>query len=162
ARVGVPGPGALGQGGSADHRLAGPQAAVDVVADGRPGDGPDEGAGQPALRHGINIDPTLPRWLPGGLVLLPGKDGALEVQDAEGQRAEVDTPGPWGYYRALVSLNPRTREVIFVGGRAEDAPEAHLYRQTVPRPGERRIQVHWAQSFTKGPGQYNAVFARNH
>src|SRR5262249_59395025 len=62
-----------------------------------------------ASRHSdtwINIEPTLPRWLPGGQVLLPGADGTLEVQDAEGQRAEVDTPGPGGYYLGLGSLNP--------------------------------------------------------
>jgi dipeptidyl-peptidase-4 len=109
----------------------------------------------------INIDPTLPRWLPDGSVLLPGAEGVPEVRDGAGERAALLPPG-WTHFRRLVSLNPKTREAIYLGGEIHHASQQHVFSLTLPRPGQPR-QTYLAPKRLSGePGQYDAVCSRDH
>jgi dipeptidyl-peptidase-4 len=117
-----------------------------------------------ASRHSdtwINIDPTLPRWLPDGSVLLPGQDGVPFVQDARGEREPVNNDG-WNHYGRLVSLNPQTRQAVFLGTESSRTTQQHVFRVPLPRPGQAKKRDDVAQRLTKDEGLHDAVFSRDH
>lgn len=108
----------------------------------------------------IDLDQTVPRWLPDGSAFLWSADregGArvLELRGRDGQRLAAVTPPALGY-RALAHLDGRARAVYVLGG--AEPTEGHVYRIALPgaaagaQPGE-PVQL------THERGEHDAQFA---
>lgn len=103
----------------------------------------------------INIDGSMPRWLPGGKMFLwsSERSGAwrLELRRRDGSRAATLTKPELGY-RSLVGVDAK-RDVAFVSG-GEDPTGAQIFRVSLEPSGPPPERI------TRGPGVHRAVFSR--
>jgi dipeptidyl-peptidase-4 len=119
----------------------------------------DTSAGNTLLIHErdpawLNIHHDGPRWLPDGSFLWSGEGGdgpRLEWRERNGNLRRVLVTAADGY-GSLVDVDGRNRRIVYAA--SANPTEEHLFRLSLD--GGKPEQL------TKSPGQYGAVFGRNH
>jgi len=105
----------------------------------------------------IDIDPTTPRFLADGSLLMPGNDGLVIGHPGAGSEPQ---PHPAEIiYRGLVSVDETGRKAYYLGTPRGKATEMHLYRVDLPEP-----KKPWSkpEPLTRDLGQHSAVFSKDH
>jgi dipeptidyl-peptidase-4 len=103
----------------------------------------------------VNLDPTVPRWLPDGSQFLWSSEASgswrLSLRDRDGNKLRDLSAAVDGYY-ALDDVDPVKRVAYFSG--APNPTEAQIYRV--------RLDGGTAERQTSEPGVHEASFGRDH
>ncbi len=104
------------------------------------------------------IDQHLPHFLPDGSFLVANEDTGLLRLDAK-TGTPLAVPEQSLHYRGLVSVDDKRGEVIFLANEDGHPDELHVFRVPLPKVGS---YLDKPERLSSGPGQYGAVFSRDH
>jgi dipeptidyl-peptidase-4 len=116
----------------------------------------------------LNLDPTLPRWLPSGDEFLWSSERngqwELELRARDGQRVRAITPSGFNYHR-VIDIDESANAVLVAAG--AEPTQTHVYRiplsQTRPGGGNQPKGSSSGrplpEPLTREPGVHNAVVA---